>query len=147
MAARSFSDLETKLDGFFHLAPPLPADIKDLIVNYGPYLALVGGILGILSSGILNFFIVGWAPKMYEFSLYNYYLQVVFNLIAAVILLLAFKPLQNKKLRGWRMLFYLTLLEVILLIFTINVAGLIFCFLSLYLLFQVKDKYSEKRLG
>jgi len=137
----SLSDLEIKLAGFFRLFPSLPSSIKDLIVDWGPYFVLMAGILIILSSGILNFFIVAWAPKTYEFSIYNYYLQIVFNLIAATILLLAFKPLQNKKLGGWRMLFYLALLETVLFIFFINLSGLILCLLSFCLLFQLKDRY------
>jgi len=146
MASDSLSNLETKLDGFFHLAPPLPTDIKDLIVNYGPHLALVGGVLGILSSGILNYFIVGWTPKMLEFSIFNYYLQIIFNIIASVILLLSFKPLFNRQYHGWQMIFYLALLEVLLFIVALNIAGLFLLIIMFYLLFQVREKYGYEKI-
>jgi hypothetical protein len=142
MSKSSLSDLETKLVSFFRLVPSLPSNTKNLIVDYGPYFVLIAGILAILSSGILNLFIVGWAPKTYEFSIYNYYLQIIFDLIAAAVLVLSFKPLQKKQFRGWRILFYLMLLEVVLFIFTINVFGLALCLLTFYLLFQVKERYN-----
>jgi hypothetical protein len=142
MATKSIDDIEDRLNNLFNKAPSLPYDIKNLIVDYGPYLVLVGGILSILSSGLLNFFTLGFFPKLLEIPLYNYYLQIIFNLIASTILVLAFKLLLKRHRRGWLMLFYISLLEIFMLIFTANLSGVLLCFLSFYLLFQVREKYS-----
>jgi hypothetical protein len=141
MVTKSLPDIEDRLNNLFKKAPSLPHEIKNLMVQYGPYLILLGGVLGILASGWLNFFIIGFTPKLLEVSLINYYLQIILNIIASVILLFAFKPLLEKKQQGWRMLFYLNLLEVVILIFTVNLSGLLISLLGFYLLFQVREKY------
>jgi len=137
----SSQEIEAKLGNFFRLAPSLPKTLKSSIVKYTPYLILITGILAILSSGILNFFIPAWAPKMDKFSLFNYYLQIVFNLIAATIIFLSFKPLANRQYHGWQMIFYLGLLEVFLSLVTLNIAGLFILTSLFYLLFQIREYY------
>lgn len=141
MAGNSLVDLEKKMSVFFSRFPSLPSKTKKLFVNRGPVVVFVCGLLIIFLSGLINIFFLGGPPKNYQFSSYNFYLQTIFNLIAGTILILSFKPLKQKKLSGWQMVFYLTLLETVLSIFIINLVGLIICFLSFYFLFQVRENF------
>lgn len=140
MAKKTLSDLEERLENLFKKVPSLPSEIIGLIVDYGPYLALISGILGILS--ILRFGIFFVPFGLIGLSLVNYYLQIILNIIASIILILSFKPLKEKKYRGWQMLFYLTLIYTVFAIFFFNLGGLVGVILSFYILFQIREKYS-----
>lgn len=137
----SFSDFENRLEGMFGRLPKLPTDILELIVAYGPYLVLIGGILSITSSGILGIFNGSFQPLMAGFFGYNYYLLVVLNIVYGIILILAFKPLLAHQMKGWHTLFYLTLLFALVSIVSLNILDLIGPLLSLYILFQIKQLY------
>lgn len=136
----TLADLEKKLDNLFKKAPSLPVEIISLIIDFGPYLALIGGILGLLS--ILRFGIFFVPFGLVGLPLVNYYLQIIFSIIASIILIISFKPLREKKYRGWQMLFYLTLIYAVFAIFLFNLAGLVGVILSFYILFQIRGKYS-----
>lgn len=144
MAEKTLVDLETRLDNLFKKAPSLPAEIIGLIVDYGPYLALISGALGLFSILSAGFRLgVFFGPLgLVGLSLVNYYLQIILNIIASVILILSFKPLKEKKYRGWQMLFYLTLIYAVFAIFLFNLGGLVGVILSFYILFQIRGKYS-----
>lgn len=136
MREKTVSDLEEKLAVFFRFFPRLPFNIKNLVVDSAPYLAIsVGGIILLLTGVNL------WRPKTNAVFIFNHYLQIVFNLLTATILFLSFKPLINRQLKGWQTLLYLTLIQLPLFIFTVNLGGLILSLLTFYLLFQIKEHY------
>lgn len=142
MSTTSISDLENRLGNFFSRVPSLPSDIKQLIVDYGPYLVLIGGILTIVSfSGILNLFLVG-SPLLGGMFLYNYYLWMLYSIISGIVQIVAFKPLRSKKLSGWRMLFYLTLIYSALSVLSLQLLSLLGPLIAFYILFQIKSNYS-----
>lgn len=143
MAKKTLSDLEKRLGQIFKNAPNLPSDIKDLIVDYGPYLALIGGIMGLLSGFVFKLYTGVFSPTyaLTGLFLWNYYLQTILNLVASVIMIVSFKPLKEKEYRGWQMLFYLTLIYAVFAIFSLSLAGLVGVILSFYLLFQIRGKY------
>ncbi len=143
MVPKSLSDFETRLEGMFARLPSLPSDIIQLILLYGPYLVLIGGVLSIAGSGILRIFT--GAPLSFDvngLNTYNYYLLVLLNIIYGVVLVSAFKPLMDRRMRGWRTLFYISLLYAAFSILSLDLLGLIGPLLSFYVLFQIKSRYS-----
>lgn len=143
MAPQSLTDFESRLEEMFARLPSLHRDVIDLIVLYGPYVVLIGGIITVLGSGVFRF--ITGAPLSFDvrgLNTYNYYLLIVLNLIYGLVLLAAFKPLLKRQMSGWRTLFYITLLYGFVSIVSLDVLGLIGPILSLYVLFQIKSSYN-----
>lgn len=157
---------ENKLAELYKGAPALPKKAKDTIVEILPYLVLVLGVLQVLAALAL------WraadaAEKLSDFanSLSAYYggpaavstfdktviyLGVVLLAVEAVLMLMAFSPLQKRQRRGWSLLFLVGLIQVVYavaLIFvdTYGVGSFIFSLLGaaigFYFLFQIRDHY------
>jgi hypothetical protein len=128
MSTISLNDLESRLEGMFSRIPNLPADIKDIIVEYGPYLILAAGALFILTSGIINLYTFGLIPRgLLGIALPTYYLTIVFSIIMGIILITSFAPLKRKQRRGWQTLFYFTLIYAMISLLTLRI--FISCFL------------------
>jgi hypothetical protein len=146
MSQPTIADLENRLEKMFARIPALPKDVKDLIVLYGPYLVLLGGILSILGSGILNIYTISLGTfinrGMTGLLLYNFYLSIIFSIVSGIALIFAFKPLQEKQIRGWRILFYLSLIFAVLSIISLSIPSLFGPLLCLYFLFQIKSYYN-----
>lgn len=144
MAKQSLSTIEYKLETFFAKLPQFPTDVKDLIVKYGPYVVLVGGVVTLLST-LQSFFSGLRSPDIFVF---NNYLFLVFNAVVGLALIASFKPLLNRQMRGWRTLFYINILDIVILVisFVLFPAFYIFGFaaplIAFFLLFQVKSHYS-----
>lgn len=154
--------LETKLDEWLVKKAPyqLPENFKKGLVKAMPWLVLVGGVLTLL--GALSLYQL--MSMANELSLaYTYYTGVSYNygplmwvsllliVVEAVILFMAFAPLKAQKKRGWDLLFWLSLLNVvyavIYLVAAPNLGQFLFSLLGtligLYLLFQIRSHYAK----
>ena len=133
----------------FQKAPHLPQNARQTLVDVAPWLALLGGILGlvgIFSAGAftsllftLSFFRLGLLPLLFVVGM-------LFALASAVLDLLAYQPLTQHKKAGWNFLFYGMLLSVISLILNViagyGVSGqLVGLLIGFWLLFEVRDAY------
>lgn len=161
--------IETKLADLYKGAPALPKKVKDTIVEYLPYVVLVLGILQVLAALAL------WraadaAARLSDFanSISAYYggpeavstmdktfiyLGVVLLAVEAVLMLMAFSPLQKRQRKGWNLLFLVSLIQVayaVVLIFVDSygvgsfVFSLIGAAIGFYFLFQIRDYYKAK---
>lgn len=141
--------LDTTLESVFVTkAPALPDDIQDVIVRYGPYLVIIGVLLGAASivsmTGLrsLSMQYVGSHEymRMYE------QISPLFTLSYALALVfqgLAIPGLLKKTKQGWTYLWYGTLVSIVSNLIQVNVAGLVIgALLGLYVLYQVKKHYS-----
>lgn len=140
------NDLDKTLQTYFlDKAPKMPTDIQKLIVQYGPYLVLVGTVIsafGILSAfGLLSYTSTfKMMPGMYLGPMYQLY--SVFSAITVVLSALALPGLFKKAKQGWQYMFYNTLLGTLMSIITFNIAGLIIgSGLGFYVLYQIKSHY------
>jgi hypothetical protein len=146
------------LDENYKKAPALPKQWTDLIVNFAPWLALLGGILGLLFGvmGILaSLSLFGLIAAVAPLGVYGatYGPQYIFAaVVAAVILLLtgvlsllAYPALKARKEKGWNLLFYILLLGIVSTIASLNVfsivVGLVFAAIEYYFLYQIKAYY------
>ena len=75
-------------------------------------------------------------------SSWQYYLGIIGGAIAAVLYLMAFTPLRNRRKKGWDLLYYAFLLNMVIALLQFNILGLIIGFLiGGWILFQVRPKY------
>lgn len=122
----------------------IPNDWKDLIVKFAPYLTLIGAVVSAL--GILSAFgITSMASSFMYFGGFRlgfwYWLMLIFTGIILVFEGLAVKPLFAKEKKGWRYIYYASLISALYSVVTFSFGGLIGLVISLYILFQVKSYY------
>lgn len=168
-AQKKLSGLEGWLDGIFGEKFPvqIPKAGREWIVKVSPWLALVGGILGLWASwsfwraGHYVNQLVEWANTLS--AAYGgtttathlglmWYLALVVLLLQSVLLLMAFSGLKAQKRSGWNLLFLTTLVALLLGVVELFVSGygfgnflgsVIGAAISFYLLFQVRSYFKE----
>jgi lysylphosphatidylglycerol synthetase-like protein (DUF2156 family) len=146
----SFNQLETMLDEYLgKKSPAMPDNIKDIIVSFAPYLAIIGIVLSL--PALLALFGIGalmgpftaflGASYMMSYGL-GYYIGVVGLIISAVLDALAVGGLFKRSLKAWRLMYYSALVSFVASILQGSfVSALIGVLIGMYVLFQVKNKY------
>jgi hypothetical protein len=159
--------LEDQLAGLFKDLPALPKGAKDALVQYWPYLALLLGILQLLAAWSL-WNVANYASKWLDYASsvtgtsvgYSetdkliIYGGVVLLTVNAVIFFMAYGPLLKKAKKGWDLLFLTTIINVVygfVQIFMTSrgigsfIGSLVGSAIGLYLLFQIRDRYTRKK--
>lgn len=139
--------LENWMAPLFDKLPHLPANIRELLVSIAPWLALIGGILGLFgvwSAGMLSAFFafsfVGGGSQM------AWMIALVVALAASILELMAYGPLSARKKRGWNLLFYATVLTTAASVIQILIAygslgSLLGALVGFWLLFEIRGLY------
>lgn len=137
-------------DQLFASLPHLPDGVVEFLVKVAPYLALLGAILTIVFGPIMG--IVGTlgslallSPGLAIFTI----VSLIIAVLSALMLLLAFKPLQDRDMYGWLLVFWVQILSLITSLFAVVInggAGVIYniigTFISFYILYEMKRKYA-----
>ena len=146
-AAEAPKDLIGFLD--FYLVKKAPFQIpdggKEMIVKFGPWITL---ILLILTLPIL-LFALGLGTILIPFGGVGYAagfgVLTIFVIIEIGLMIAALPGLFNRRMAGWRLLFYSQLVGILYnLLSGAVVSGLIFGLIALYILFQVRPLYHER---
>jgi len=135
--------IEMKLEDIFvRKLPALPASIKEIIVRFGPWIALVAlvfslpTLLGAL--GLSALMMPGWGYS-YRFG---YNMAWWISIVSMVLVALALPGLFKRKISAWRLMFYSALIMAVYNLVTVNLGGLIIgTGISMYILFQIKSYY------
>jgi hypothetical protein len=149
-AVKKMAALEHWMAPLFEKAPHIPHGGRETLVKIAPWLALIAGILG-----LYGLFMVGALGSLLSFSfpgsgLYqaSMVVSLVAGLLAAVLNLLAFSPLQKKQKKGWNFLFYgmvITIIAALLNAFVGYGSGLlgtlIGALIGFWLMFEVRSYY------
>lgn len=123
----------------------LPANWKELIVKFAPWISLI--LLIVALPAILAVFGLGTLLMPFSFlggfhGGFNYILSLVFSLITLVLEALAIPGLFKRSKGGWRFAYYAALVGALENLVTFNLGGLVIGgLLSMYILFQVKSYY------
>lgn len=142
----NLDDWMKTLEGWFAKFPPLPASIKEIIVSFAPWLALIFGVLGVIFSIAATGFLAVLSP----FIALGGGLGLatggvvggILMLIGSVLMLLAFPGLRDRKAKGWKMAFYSEVVSIVSSVVALNLVGAIIgALIGFYLLFQVKSYY------
>ena len=141
--------LEALLDEYLVRKAPfaLPENAKEIIVKISPYIVL---ILVILSLPII-LAVFGLTAFLTPFAVLGGYtasagalalVAGLLTLVAVILELMAVSGLFRRTRKGWRLVFYATLVSLVSSLLALNiVSGLIGALIGWYILFQVKDKY------
>lgn len=135
----------------FKSLPKLPEGIVEFIVKIIPYLALIGAVLSIIAGPFLTLLgTLGSLLTLNPLLFFSTILAVVSLIAQAVLLLKAFKPLQDRLMVGWIYLFWAELLAAVTGILS-NITtpasiiwNLVWTAFWLYVVFQLRPSYSEK---
>jgi len=164
---KKLSGLEGWLDGIFGDKFPvqLPKAAREWIVKVSPWLALIGGVLGLWASwsfwqaGHYVNKLVEWANTLstaYGGSATSthlglmWYIALVVLLLQSVLMLLAFPGLRDRKKSGWNLIFLSSRVSLVLGLVQLFVSGygfgslvgsLIGAAISFYILFQIRSYY------
>lgn len=126
-------------------APPLPTNIKEVIVKFAPWVTLVIFILTLPAIALL----FGLGALVAPFSFMggitagtNTILTLVFSAVQIVLEAMAIPGLFKNSRKAWDLLYYATLVGALQNLIIFNLGGLVVGgLLSLYILFQVREHY------
>jgi hypothetical protein len=144
----SMNQLDGVLNTYFgQKAPALPANIKEILVQFAPWFAILGIVLSV--PGIVSLLgaqaMLSSVPMMAAYAPqagYTVLVSGVTLIINVVLMVLALKGLFAKTKPGWTFMFYATLVNAVSSLLLMNIAGLVIgTALSFYILYQVKSYY------
>jgi len=127
----------------------LPANVKDVIVKIAPWITLIIIIISIpavLSLFGLGTLLGGMNPIVpYGFSA-RYYVGLIVLTVQVILMIMAFSPLKNRELKGWKYIYYSELVSGVYALLTSYSVGsfiwsIIGTAIGLYIIFQVKSYY------
>lgn len=146
--AMSFID---QVGSVFKNLPHLPATVIEFLVKVSPWLALVGGVLGLIAGPVVG--VLGSLSSVLTLSPYLMVMTLVsvaLLIINSILLLMAFSPLRRHEMRGWVFLFWSEMLRAVDVILSIvqgqtnSIVGTVIGFaISLYILFEIRSSYSS----
>ena len=147
-AAAGLGQLESVLDEYLvKKAPALPANIKELLVKFAPYLTIIGVVL-VVPALLAAFSAGAWLSSNYYWAVggvtlgWQYYLALGLSAVTVVLEALAIPGLFSRKMSGWKLLFYGILVNTVYSLVYFNLMGLLLgTLISLYFLFQVRSYY------
>ena len=138
----------------------LPEGVRSWLAKNSWWLAGVGGVVTLLGA-VQMWNVAHWTSSLGEFySAIGYtsniglwwYLLLIVTIIEGVALLIAAPKLKNMKLSGWRLLFYLSLLGIVIGIISLLTPGYGLSYLigvvigvaiGWTILMQIRDKFSK----
>lgn len=163
----SISELEKSLGDLYKGAPKLPTGFKKGLVQWLPWLSLIAGAIGLWSAWVIwtwaraaddlvdlaNRLSVTYGGGQVVSNRWSLmlWIGVIVLLVEAVIYLLAFPGLRDRKKAGWNYLFYGALLNVaygVVVMFTSYggvgnlIASIIGTAIGFYFLYQIREYYA-----
>lgn len=144
--------LEGFFDTYLHIKAPfqLPANVKEFIVKYGPWITLVILIIAALVIIPLALLALGLTAASAPFSVAaGYGGNAVMGIISAIIGVatlvleaIAIPKLLKRQLGGWKLVYYAALLSALGSLISLNIVSLVLGLLiSMYVLFQIREYY------
>lgn len=147
-------DSIAKVENVFKGLPHLPPDWRDFLVKIAPYGALIGGALSIF-GGLSAFGLsrwVGWGSywRLASPGASVYFIISGIVMVASgALMLLAYKPLEHKQLKGWVYGFWVAVANLAVnilgafLLYGTNLFSFVWIAVGFYLLFEIKPSFSS----
>lgn len=141
----------------FKNLPHLPQGVIEFLVKIAPWLAGLGGIVGVFSGlGMMSNslgFGMSWLSQLAGISPVYYLLSGLLQLVGGGILLLAFNPLKNRTHAGWLLMYWSVIVSTVQSLlpivfisgaFVSSLIGVaIGLAISLYFLFELEAAYKN----
>ncbi len=134
------------MEDWFAKLPPLPANVKEVLVKVAPWLALVFGVLGVLASVAATGLMAALSPVMVLGGGVGVatggVVGALLAVVGSVLMLVSFPGLRDRKMAGWKLAFWSEAVGVVSSVIALNLIGaLISALVGFYLLFQIKSYY------
>lgn len=146
----SLEQLEETLDLYFaKKAPSLPTNIKDLIVQFAPWITLIMLIVSLplvlfalgLGAIVAPFAFLAGPTYGVSYGL-TYTLSMVVLAVSLVLEAMSIPGLMSRKYAGWKYAYWAILVGVVANLVSFNiVGGIISALIGFYILFQIKSYY------
>lgn len=142
------NQLITILEEQFKKAPQLPGSWRETIVSITPWIALIFGILGVLtslgalgmSSVVSPLLVMGGGVK----GASGYFISILLSLVSSALLLASYPGTKKRLYKGWTFLFWSEIVSIVAsLLGGVGgiISAIIFGGIALYILFQIKSYY------
>lgn len=143
------NQLVKPLENIYKNAPALPSNIRELLVNFAPWISLIFGVLTLLAGvgGLGVFTVLSPFATLYGGVGYSAFLVVssIIVVVEGVVMLLAFSPLKKRLMRGWNLMVWTQVLALLSSVVTLRVGSIvgaaIGALIAFYLLFQMRSYY------
>ena len=148
-AESALGGLEEWLVNVLKDAPHIPEGGRKVVVDFAPWIALVFGVLGIVSmlsvaglSVFATLFTLGMALPMF--------VSIILGLVSSVLLLMSFNGLKERTKKGWNFVFYSQVVSI-----ASGIASVLFGHLNglvglavgtvigFWILFEVRSHYNK----
>lgn len=165
--------LENKLAELYKGAPALSKETKDSIVQFWPYIMAIIAVLQLWAAWTLwrlvdrteaaadyvNSFLTAYGSSTVGLSSGEklvIYLGIILLIVEAVLMLMAYSPLQRRERRGWDLIFLVSMIQVLYAVVSLFVYGngvgslllnLFGVAIGFYFLFQIRDRYKGANLS
>lgn len=129
---------------YFAKLPQLPKGGREAVVMITPWLALIFGVLGVITAlvalGIFTFLapiavISGVSPAGAGFVV------AILGLIASVLLIAGFPGVRALQEKGWKLIYYSQVAGLVADIITFSLGGVLFALIGFYFLYQIRSYY------
>jgi len=149
ISSKQTQEIVAKIEPNFRKFPHLPKKVVNVLVQIAPWLALIGGILGVIGgiSSILGTNMVIWTARVAGYSPLYFQLMAVLGIASSILAIMAFNPLKKRLMLGWYYLFWMAGITIIsdvigLIAFPSTLIGsLIGLVIQFYILFELKPAY------
>lgn len=129
---------------YFNKLPELPKGGREAVVAITPWLALIFGILGVVTA-LFGLGIVTVLAPLTMISGTNGtgggFIYVLLGLAASGFLLAAFPGTKARKERGWRFLYYSEVIGLVSNIIAFYLPGILFTLVGFYFLYQIRSYF------
>jgi len=140
MAEGQKQDYIKILEDFFKKLPNLPANAREVLVSVAPWIAIIFGILGVITGlgavGVSPLALFGGLS-----SSVTVLIMGVATIVASVLMLMAFPKLTKKAYKGWELLFWSEVVNTVAAVMVLSVGSILGVLIGFYLLFQIKSYY------
>lgn len=139
--------LEDILDLYLVKKAPfqLPANVKEFIVKFGPYITLVLMILALpvilLALGLSAVLLPAYGVATGVGVGISATIGLVLAVVSLVLEAIALPGLFKRSKVGWNFLFYALLVSVLSYIIHLDILSVVFSVISFYFLFQIRSYY------
>ena len=125
--------------------PNLPKGGRDALVSIMPWVAIIGGVVGVVLAiaglGILTAF----APLALMVDggagIGGGMVHAVILLAASVLLIMAYPGVKSHKEKGWRLLFWSEAVYLISAVISFNLGSVLGSLIGFYIVYQIRSYY------
>jgi hypothetical protein len=125
--------------------PPMPKNWVEVITKITPWISLVFGILGVLTSlaafGIFTVATPFMAMGSGVGAASGNIVAAVLWFVSSALMLASFPGTRAMKMSGWRLLFYSEVANLVSSVVIFSLGGVVGALIVFYILFQIKHHY------